>query len=73
MCVCVCLYVYIYTHMVNFKYSFVSISCRSQWPDGQRCRYVAASMLELWIRIPPGARMSVVSVVCFQVEVHAAG
>jgi hypothetical protein len=32
---------------------------------------VAARLLRLWVRIPPGAWMSVVSVVCCQVEVSA--
>ena len=32
----------------------------------------AARLLRLWVRIPPGAWMSVVSVVC-QVEVSATG
>ena len=30
-------------------------SCRSQWPRGLRCRSVAARLLRLWVRIPPGA------------------
>ena len=32
----------------------------------------AARLLRSWVRIPPGAWMSVVSVVCCQVEVSAA-
>ena len=43
--------------------------CRSQWPCGLRRRSAAARLLRLWVRIPPGAWMSVVSVVCCQVEV----
>jgi len=30
-------------------------------------------MLRLWVRIPPGAQMSVMNVVCCQVEVSATG
>jgi len=32
---------------------------------------VAAGLLRMWVRIPPVARMSVVIVVCCQVEVFA--
>ena len=42
---------------------------RSQWPRGLRRRSTAARLLRLWVRIPPGAWMFVVNVVCFQVEV----
>ena len=34
-------------------------SSRSQWPRGLRRRSAAARLLRLWVRIPPGARMSV--------------
>ena len=45
---------------------------RSQWPRVLRRRSTAARLLRLWVRIPPGAWMSVVvSVVCCQVEVSA--
>ena len=47
--------------------------CRSQWPRGLRRRSAAARLLKLWVRNPPGAWMSVVSVVCCQVEVSATG
>jgi len=43
----------------------------SQWPRGQRRRLAAARLLGLCVRIPPGAWMSVASVVCCQVEVSA--
>ena len=43
---------------------------RSQWPRGLRC-WPAAVLLRLWVQIPPGAWMSVVSAVCCQVEVSA--
>jgi hypothetical protein len=36
---------------------------------GLRCESPAACLLGLRVRIPPGARISVVSVVCCQVEV----
>ena len=48
-----------------------SVNCRSQWPRGLRRRSSAARLLRLWVRIPPGAWMSVVSVGCCQVEVSA--
>jgi len=38
---------------------------RSRWPRGLR------RMLRFWVRIPPGAWMSVVIVVCCHVEVSA--
>jgi hypothetical protein len=43
--------------------------CRSQWPRSLRRRSAAARLLRSWVRIPPGAWMFVVSVVCCQVEV----
>jgi len=42
--VCVCVYIYI---------------CRSQWTRGIRGRFVAARLRRLWVRILPGAWMSV--------------
>ena len=54
-------------------FSFQTISCRSQWPRGLRRRSATARLLRLWVRIPPGAWISVVSVVCCQVEVSATG
>ena len=44
---------------------------RSQWPRGLRRRSAAVRLLKLWVRIPPGAWMTVMSVVCCQVEVSA--
>ena len=38
--------------------------CRSQWPRGLRRRSVAACLLRLWLRIPPGAWMSVCCECC---------
>ena len=46
-------------------------NCRSQWPRGLRRRSTAARLLRSWVRIPPEAWMSVLSVVCCQVEVSA--
>jgi hypothetical protein len=45
---------------------------RSHWPRGLRRRSAAGRLLTLWVRIPPGHRgVSLVSVVCCQVEVSA--
>jgi hypothetical protein len=45
---------------------------RSQWPRGLRPRSTAARLLRSWVRIHQGHRcLSVVSVVCCQVEVSA--
>ena len=49
------------------------ITGRSQWLGGLRRRSAAASLLRLWVRILPGTWMSVVSVVCCQVQVSAGG
>ena len=38
--------------------------CRSQWPRGLRRRSSAARLLRLWVRIPPGAWMSVCCECC---------
>jgi hypothetical protein len=48
-------------------------NCRSQWPRGLRRGSAVARLLGLWVRIPPGhgVCLSVVSVVCCQVEVSA--
>ena len=46
-------------------------TCWSQWPRGLRHGSAATRLLRLWVRIPPGAWMFVVSVVCCQVEVSA--
>jgi hypothetical protein len=39
-------------------------SCRSQWPRGLRHMSVAARLLRLWVRIPPGIWMSVCCECC---------
>jgi len=38
--------------------------CRSQWPRGLRRGPAAARLLGLWVRIPPGAWMSVTCKLC---------
>jgi len=38
--------------------------CRFQWPRGLRCRSTAARLLRLWVRIPPGAWISVCCECC---------
>jgi hypothetical protein len=45
----------------------------SRWPPGLRRESVAVHLLELWVRIPPAAWMSLVNVVCSRVEVPATG
>ena len=45
-------------HQCNRKYS------RSQWPHGLRRRSSAVRLLRLWVRIPPGAWMSVCCECC---------
>ena len=57
---------------MNNKQLF-TVTCRSQWPRSLRRSYVVARLLRLCVRIPPGAWMFVVSVVCCQVEVSAMG
>ena len=48
----------------------IYFNCRSQWPRGLKRRSAAARLPRLWFRIPTGnGRLSVVSVVCCQVEV----
>ena len=60
--------------MINLSANVLLTSCQSQWPRGLRRRSAAARLLRLWARIPPGhGCLSVVSVVCRQVEVSATG
>ena len=47
----------------------VEVEGRSQWPRGLRRVSAAARLLGLLIRIPPGAWIFVLSVVCCHVEV----
>jgi hypothetical protein len=58
-----------YTVVYKFFIVWTSLS-RSKWPRGLRRRSTAARLLKTWFRIPPGhGYLSVVSVVCCQVEV----
>ena len=50
-----------------------NVTRRSQWPRGLRRGSASAHLVGLWVRIPPGAWMSVVTVVFCQVEVSATG
>jgi hypothetical protein len=50
---------------------YVADNSRSQWPHGLRRRSAAVRLMRLFVRIPPGAWMYVVCVVCCQVEVSA--
>ena len=61
-------------HITDFQLLFL-IYGRSQWPRGLRRVSAATHLLGLWVRIPPGAWicLSVVSVVCCQVEVFESG
>jgi hypothetical protein len=67
------------THMTYLVYIhplFCSVSlklCRSQWPSGLRRGSAAARLLGLRVRIPTGHCLSLVSVVCYQVEVSESG
>ena len=57
-----------------FYITYVSIccQCRSHWPRLLRRRSASARLLRLGVQIPPGhGCLSVVSVVCRQVEVSA--
>jgi len=67
-------------HHLFLLYLHVSLlggckKCRSpfQWPCGLRRGCAAVRLLGLWFRIPPGVWLSLVSVVCCQVEVSASG
>ena len=59
------------------NYTYTMPRCLSQWPRDLKRRSSAPRLLRLWVRIPPGAWMfvclSVVTVVCCQVEVSATG
>ena len=57
----------------TFPY-FACLHFRSRWPRGIRRGFAAARLLRLRVRIPPVCGcLSVVSVVCCQVEVSAPG
>jgi len=63
-----CLHFSVVKHWKAMRYSK---ECLSQWPRRLQRRSAAARLLRLWVRIPPGAWMFVVSVMCCQVEVSA--
>jgi hypothetical protein len=44
-----------------------------KWLRGLRGGLAVVRLLRLWVRVPPAAWMSVVSVVCYQVEISAYG
>jgi len=54
-------------------YSALVYVCRSQWPRGLRRTSASVRLLILWVRIPPGAWMSLCCAVCFQVEISLTG
>ena len=54
-------------------WSLEVINCRPQWSRDLRRRSAVARLLRSWVQIPTGGWMSVVSVVCCQVEVSATG
>jgi len=58
-------------HLTQHSRTLHVTSSRSQWPRSLRRRSTAARLLRLWVRIPSGVCMVVVSVVCCQVEVPA--
>ena len=57
----------------NIFCPLIQYICRSGWPRGLRRGLAAVRLPILRFRIPPAAWMSVVSVVCFQVEVSVSG
>ena len=44
----------------------------SQWPRGFKRRSAGTRLMKLWVRIPSGACLFVMSVMCFKVKVSAA-
>jgi len=51
--------------LYHICYYIVSVLlCRSQWPRGLRRRSAAARLLVLWVRVPPGAWMSLCCECC---------
>ena len=59
--------------LIGKRVTYTAKGCRSQWSRGLSRKYVAARWLRLWVRIRRGECLSVVSVVCCQVEVSATG
>jgi hypothetical protein len=46
-------------HLLYYYYTPFKFGSQSQWPCGLRRESTAARLLGLWVRIPPGAWMSV--------------
>jgi hypothetical protein len=59
--------------LLEYSNSFELHVGRSQWPYGLRCGSAVACLLGLWVWISQGPWMSVLSVVCCQVEVCVTG
>ena len=57
-CVCVCIYICIYIY-AYILYVCKCVCSRSQLPRGLMGRSAAVRLLRLWVRIPPGAWISV--------------
>ena len=64
-------YEYYKKHSKNIYNSPNNKECQSYWQRDLRRRSAAARLLRSWVRIPPGAWMSVLSFVCCQVQVSA--
>jgi hypothetical protein len=60
-------------YTTQFLLFTINVSCRWQCPRRLRRGSAAAGLRGLWIRIPPGVWISILSVVCCQVEVSATG
>ena len=58
------LYHFIVGYIYIYIYIYMGLEGRSQWPRGLRRRSAAARLLRLWVRIPPGAWMSVCCECC---------
>jgi hypothetical protein len=72
-CVNYCVEIYMHIPKIRIRYS-INTNRRSQWPPGLRRRSAAVRLLGLWVRIPPGhGCLSLVNVVCCQVQVSASG
>jgi hypothetical protein len=62
-----------YVQIIFYSTRIYQTHCRTQWQRDRRRKSAASRLLRPWVRIPPEAWMSVVSVVCCQVEVFAKG
>ena len=63
-----CFYLYRFRKYVSYGFPIINFCNpgvrRSQWPRGLRRRSAATRLLRLWVRIPPGAWMSVCCECC---------